>query len=185
MNLPRIDRDSVKPGDRITVLVGGIPYETEINEHGTQRFIIDPDNALVRRLRNRSDGQPTRAEGDIADLNEMAIRYHQGEFTKREYAEMNIALGYSLGGFEELSSFEDMDIDNPLDEAGLEYDADDTVTMHLIMSRAAARVFGAVLEEGGEALNRAANGPQAARDEVRAGIDGVLAQIAKKVADPT
>lgn len=170
MPLPRIDRGDVRPGDRITVLVGGQPYETVIDERGTQRFVENPSNALVCRLRNRTDGRPARPGADVADLNEMSMRYRRGEFTQREYAEMNMALGYSVDGFYELSSFEDMDIDNPLDDEGPVYDPADVVTCDLTMTRAAAAVLELVLVDGEEALDRAASGPQQARDEARAAI---------------
>jgi hypothetical protein len=47
-------------------------------------------------------------------MNELAMRYHRGEFTVRDYAEANIFIGYSVSGFCNLSAFEDMEISNPL-----------------------------------------------------------------------
>ena len=136
MSLPRIDPAKVVPGDRVTVTVGGRHYDTVISDAGTQRFVEDPENALVRRLRE-NPGKTGNPAGDIADLNEMGRRYHAGEFDQRTYAEFNMATGYSLGGFRELSSFQDMDIDNPLEEAD-DYDPTDLVEVPATISRAAA-----------------------------------------------
>jgi len=110
--LPKIEHKSTKPGDIIKVKVGGVEYDTVINDNHTQRFIENPDHFLLKRIRDYSGGG--NPEGDVKDLNEMAIRYHHGEFSKRDYAEMNMAIGYSVSGFSELSYFEDWDIDNPI-----------------------------------------------------------------------
>ncbi len=176
MTLPRIDYESLKPGDRLTVMVGGQPYETIITEGGVQRFIEDPNNALYRRLRTRggAGGEIVNPSGDILDLNEMAVRYHKGEFSQREYAELNMALGYSVGGFCELSNFQNMDIDNPIWEEPKHPDPFLLLTFNFHLTSAAAAVFRAVLEEGTEALDYATNGTQAARDEARAVIEDLL-----------
>ena len=56
----------------------------------------------------------TYLKRDIHDMNTMARRYRNGEFTQKDYAEMNIYTGYSVSGFCELSSFFDMIVENPL-----------------------------------------------------------------------
>lgn len=111
--LPKIPYESVNPGDVIQVKVGGVSYDTVIDTSGTQRFRKNLDNPLLKRLRN-NPREIHNPKGDVEDLNEMSIRYGRGEFSKREYAEMNMANGYSVCGFADLSSFEDWDIDNPL-----------------------------------------------------------------------
>lgn len=91
----------VKPGDVIVVRVGGVEYETVIDQNGTQRFRA---NGLIRCLR----------DAGYTNLNTLAMAYGEKRFTQREYAEFNMALGYSVSGFAELSSFQDMLIENPL-----------------------------------------------------------------------
>jgi len=100
-----------KPGDKIIIKVGGIEYETVIDDAGTQRFVKNPDHWLVKQIPMIYD---TYLKRDIQDMNTMARRYHQGEFSQRDYAEMNMAIGYSVSGFCELSSFHDMIVENPL-----------------------------------------------------------------------
>jgi hypothetical protein len=100
---PRID--TVKDGDVIIVKVGGVPYET-VMVKGVQRF---KRNALIDHL--SKTGQ--------LDLNQIAIQYNEGQynegkFDQRSYAEFNMALGYSVSGFADLSAFQDMEIENPL-----------------------------------------------------------------------
>jgi hypothetical protein len=102
---------SVVEGDRITVRVGGQEYETVV-VNGIQRFVEDKHNPLYRRLRSRYDGV-INPDGDIADLNEMTVMAAKGKISPREYAEFNMALGYSVCGFADIfdSTFH---IDNPL-----------------------------------------------------------------------
>jgi len=86
------------------VYVGGRPYEAREDDRGVLRFRKDPDHHLVKQLSSLFGGSGCK------DPNDMAIAYHQGEFSLRDYAEMNMGMGYSLGGFEELSAFEDLEI---------------------------------------------------------------------------
>jgi hypothetical protein len=90
-----------KPGDVIKVKVGGVEYETVIDDRGVQRF---RRNELFCHLHD---------SGKV-DLNKLAIDYHNGKFGKREYAEFNMGLGYSVCGFADLSSFQDWEIENPV-----------------------------------------------------------------------
>lgn len=100
-----------KPGDHFTVTVGGVEYDTEIDERGVQRFVENPDYPLVKEIKMVWD---TYLNCDIRDMNTMMQRYINGEFSKREYAEMNIFIGYSVCGFADLSTFHDMEINNPV-----------------------------------------------------------------------
>jgi hypothetical protein len=100
-----------KPGDRIMVKVGGVEYETVIDQYGTQRFVANPDHWLVKQIPIVWD---TYLKKNIQDMNTMYYRYKNGEFSQRDYAEMNMAVGYSVSGFCDLSNFNDMIVENPL-----------------------------------------------------------------------
>lgn len=91
----------MKPGPDVTV--GGVSYPTVMDENGTQRFVADP--VLSACFDN----------GSLC-LNKLDIAYQLGRsgLTQRQYAELNMKLGYSVGGFRDLSSFFDMEIVNPL-----------------------------------------------------------------------
>lgn len=90
-------------GDLAGVTVGGVAYPTVIDEYGTQRFIADP---ILRALFNSG----------VLNLSVLAVEYQNGRsgLTQRQYAELNMKLGYSICGFADLSSFHDMEINNPL-----------------------------------------------------------------------
>lgn len=90
-----------KPGDKITILVNGKPYETYIDEDGVQRF---PTNTVLDYLFNAGR----------LDLNQLSIEYRHGKFDKDDYMKLNMDLGYSVCGFADLSSFEDYEIMNPM-----------------------------------------------------------------------
>jgi hypothetical protein len=89
------------------VRVGGVVYPTIIDKNGTERFI---ENPVVRYLLDN---------GKI-DLNQIAVAYQTGklggvEDAQRAYAEFNMMLGYSVCGFEELSSFWTMPVERLTD----------------------------------------------------------------------
>ena len=93
-----------RPEDLIWVTVGGVEYGTYIDPDGVQRFVGDP---ILEYL----------YQTGRLDFNKMAVDYHSGkypELTQRIYAEFNMKTGYSVSGFSELSSFQDMEIINPL-----------------------------------------------------------------------
>lgn len=87
-----------------TVHVGGLPYPAQEDDKGRLRFVKNPEHHLVRRMLAIFGGN-----GD-EDPNTMGMAYARGDFSLRDYAEMNIGMGYSVDGFEELSSFEDIEI---------------------------------------------------------------------------
>lgn len=97
-------------GDIIKVTVGGVEYDTVIDENNVQRFVENPEHFLVKQIPMIWDAYLKR---NIENMNEMRVRYARGDFSQRDYAEMNMAIGYSVGGFAELSSFEDLEIINP------------------------------------------------------------------------
>ena len=90
-----------KPGDKITILVNGKPYETYIDEHGVQRF---PMSTVIDHLFNAGR----------LDLNQLSVDYQNGKFDKDDYMKLNMDLGYSVCGFADLSLFEDYEIMNPV-----------------------------------------------------------------------
>jgi hypothetical protein len=89
------------PGEVITVSVGGKEYQTIIDEYGVQRF-------------SRSTVLDHLFESGCLDLNQLNDDYRAGKFDKRDYAEFNMALGYSVSGFADLSAFQDWEIQNPV-----------------------------------------------------------------------
>lgn len=90
--------------DIIKVKVGDKFYDTVlIND--VQRFVENPDHFLVKQLKEN---------GGQFDLNDMAIQFQSGKFSQVDYAEMNMAIGYSVSGFCDLHNFHDMKIINPL-----------------------------------------------------------------------
>lgn len=92
----------LKIGQKITVKVGGKEYLTIIDKNGTQRF---KENKLLRHL----------VDSEMIDLNKLADHYQNKKcFTKREYAEFYMQIGYSVCGFSELSLFESYNIENPV-----------------------------------------------------------------------
>ena len=102
------------PGDVIIVRVGGVDYETVIDENGVQRFPEDPNNSVLLALPMVGVSMPGGTSVNMRDMNELALRYHRGAITQREYAEATMAVGYSVSGFSDYSSFSDMLLENPL-----------------------------------------------------------------------
>jgi hypothetical protein len=90
-------------GDEIIVTVDGFEYTSQIIK-GCQRFVEDPEHHMVRMLVDY---------GGSFDPNQMSLKRQRGEFTSREYAEMNIFSGYSVDGFSGLRCAAGMLIINP------------------------------------------------------------------------
>ena len=88
----------------IDVYVGGHPYKVSREDNGRLRFVKNPDHFLVKRLSPVFGGEGNE------DPNSMGIAFAKGEISLRDYAEMNIGMGYSLDGFEELHNFEDLEV---------------------------------------------------------------------------
>ncbi|WP_298841881.1 hypothetical protein [uncultured Salinicola sp.] len=87
-----------------TVHVGGLPYPAREDDKGRLRFVKDPDHPLVKRM------MPIFGGTGSEDPNTIGLEYGRGEHSLRDYAEMNIAMGYSIDGFEDLSSFEEIEV---------------------------------------------------------------------------
>ena len=85
----------------IQVQVGKKKYPTFLDGKSVQRFI---KNSVIEHLFNENK----------LDLNQLAREYHNGKFSQVDYAEFNMMIGYSVAGFADLSSFQDMQIRNPL-----------------------------------------------------------------------
>ena len=59
------------------------------DQHGTHRFV---ENKIVGFLLDQYK----------PNLNDIAGRMYEGEFSKEDYEQLMMLIGYSLGGFEEL-----------------------------------------------------------------------------------
>ena len=90
-----------KPGYKIMITIGGKPIETTIDQHGTQRL---PNNPVYSAL----------FDSGALDLNRLAVAYHQDKISLEHYLDYYLNIGYSVCGFAELSSFEHLEIVNPL-----------------------------------------------------------------------
>lgn len=90
-----------EPGTQITILLDDKPYETVIDAFGVQRF---PTNEVLDHL----------FRSKRLDLNQLAIDYQCGKFSKNDYMVIMMGLGYSVAGFADLSAFSGVRIDNPL-----------------------------------------------------------------------
>jgi hypothetical protein len=134
---------SLEHGTEIDVIIGDKTYLPVIDENGTQRF---PEVEGLRDLMwTETRGQkppPKPVPPEVAELaktntavawlvannpsnlNEMAYAFFDSKFNRLDYAEFNMHIGYSVSGWCELSSFEDMPVDNPLWESDLETLAD-------------------------------------------------------------
>lgn len=118
------------PGDIVVVIVDGVPYETYIDDSGVQRFRA---NGVIRALLNDfhayydalnaqygwGPSRPALNPGTLC-LNEIAVRYHKGKneatppWSRRDYIEFNMMLGYSVCGLCELSLMDGVKVENPL-----------------------------------------------------------------------
>lgn len=88
-------------GDKITVKVNGEEFDTVIHTDGVQRFI---ENSVIDYL----------FRSKVLDMNRLHTEFRQDKFTKRDYMIINMMLGYSVGGFADLSVFQDWEIENPV-----------------------------------------------------------------------
>ncbi len=99
-----------RSGDHFEVRINGKIYDTVIDEHGTQRFVINgPVNALVdHSLAMLQRGQKSYS------LNEIAQDFADGKWSLEEQIEFYTMFGYSVFGFSTLSFTVDVEIVNPL-----------------------------------------------------------------------
>lgn len=95
-----------EPGDIVTIYMNGEPVSTIIDDYGTQRFIAN--EALRILVCEHAAGRPG------ISLNDVAIAYQTGRFSKKAYADFMMLTGYSVEGFCDLPDFEDFEIRNPL-----------------------------------------------------------------------
>ena len=97
------------------VVINGEPYDTEII-NAVQRFV---PNRIVRDILDVSSGQFPGAnwQGHL-DLNGIAIGVARDKYSEDENRQLYRLIGYSIGGYEEI--FSDDDIDNPLWDTGPE-----------------------------------------------------------------
>lgn len=90
-----------KPGDKFTVTIGSKQVETTIDPDGVQRF---PYNPIYGDLWDKR----------LIDLNAMAINYQSGRIKFEDYLDFYLNFGYSVCSFADLSSFQHLEIKNPL-----------------------------------------------------------------------
>lgn len=110
-----------KPGDTILIRVGTSVVQTFIDKNGVQRLPTNPIygawidgttaayNRYIRKVRPED-----RDDALTFGLNEMNVLYHQGKFTFEEWLEFYLNMGYSVGGFCDLSAFQHLPIVNPV-----------------------------------------------------------------------
>lgn len=109
MNKPKV-------GDQITIYIENFPYVTEIDANGVQRFIKNEvlDYMFYNDINgNKIDDMDCKTPRMLS-MNAISIAYQHGKFSKRDYAEFIMALGYSVCGFAEYEEFQDWTINNPL-----------------------------------------------------------------------
>lgn len=85
----------------IKVKIGRFQYDTVIDKQGTQRFV---ENSVIVHLFNTG----------VLDLNKLGQDYLAKKFSKKDYLELHVMLGYSISGFCDLSTFFDVKLNNPL-----------------------------------------------------------------------
>lgn len=90
-----------KPGDTILIKVGARRVVTTIDDSGVQRL---PKNKFYCDL----------LDANLIDLNNLAIAYQRGKISFDDYLEFYLNIGYSVCGFADLSSFEHLEISNPV-----------------------------------------------------------------------
>lgn len=97
-----------------TVRIGAWSYPVYFDEDGVMRFYEDHSNPLLQRY--LVEREPGSLHYRIPyDLNRMGVDYAKNKaFSLREYLEAMIALGYSVSGLRELSTFRDLPFVTPL-----------------------------------------------------------------------
>lgn len=105
----------------IIVAIGEREFETALDHNGVQRFL--PHDQTPEGLANLMSDWDNFLEGmkfgdtipnGIYTPNDLAIAFHQGEWTVDEILSYQTASGYSVSGLSELSYFDDLEIRNPL-----------------------------------------------------------------------
>jgi len=98
----QVDYETLNKGDLIEIKLGDHVYLSEIDESGVQRFLPIGDH------------YDKYQKGEY-DLNQIHIEFlTQNTMTQKEYAELKMGICYSISGFSELSTFQDMQLINPL-----------------------------------------------------------------------
>jgi len=126
------------PGTKVNITIEGKTYETYIDDDGTQRFPEVPGLHGLRwtdtgRFRGQNGPRHARpvslevaelaktntavawlVENQPTDLNMMSVAFQEGAFTRIDYAEFNMHIGYSVSGWSMSFFFEYDMIWNPL-----------------------------------------------------------------------
>ena len=88
-------------GDKIMIKIGDVAVVTVIDEHGTQRL---PSNSLYMEL----------YQSGALGLDDLYAAHYDGDISFDNYLEFYLNIGYSVGGFSELSAFQHLEIKNPV-----------------------------------------------------------------------
>ena len=90
-----------RDAETIIIKINGREFKTYLDARGVQRF---RRNSLIEYIVDNG--------GYL--LNDLSIKYQNGQFTDDEFLDFYTSFGYSVGGFCDLSLFSHYTIENPL-----------------------------------------------------------------------
>lgn len=102
-----------KPGDHFTVKVGDWEYDTVIDDRGVQRFVANEAVSLMVDGSTRDYSRPFAYSPSVT-LNEIGVAFYEGKIPMKDMIDFHTAMGYSVGGFADLSYWDGIEIINPL-----------------------------------------------------------------------
>lgn len=115
----RGDPTDPKSGDMFPVRIGDKWFQSVIDEQGVQRFKTNgPVNALINHqqrmfdqhwMKDRIPNHPA-----VYGLNEIAVDFIHGNWSREEMIEFYTMFGYSVSGLVGMSFVEDVPVYNPL-----------------------------------------------------------------------
>lgn len=113
------------PGQHYTVKVGDWEYDTVIDDRLTQRFVgngvlVMLSNAMIRDYNNRNRYRSNSYTTSVG-YDEIVNAYENGEVSLKDMVDFYTGTRYSVGAFATLSTFEHLEIFNPVWE---QYDAE-------------------------------------------------------------
>lgn len=118
-SLPQGNPDDPQVGDHFAVRIGNKWYDTVIDDHNVQRFVVQPVvNAFVDHSHKMFDEywmkQRIADHPAVYGLNEIAVDFARHEWPLSEQIEFYTMFGYSVAGFCDMSWVANVEIDNPL-----------------------------------------------------------------------
>lgn len=104
------------PGQHYTVKVGDWEYDTVIDDRCTQRFVgngvlVMISNAMIRDYNNRNRSNALTTSIGYDDI---VVAYENGEVSLKDMVDFYTGTRYSVGAFATLSTFEHLEIFNPV-----------------------------------------------------------------------